>query len=113
MPSVAWRMGHFKDLKAWQHARSLAVLSKAAIAQLPESEREGLADQWKRASYSVVLNIAQGASRRGTKEFRRVLDIARGSLHEVDWRVSNFTQDSRAGYCCVSQCSVPSLRTSS
>src|SRR2546429_67617 len=61
MPSVAWRMGHFKDLKAWQHARSLAVLSKAAIAQLPESEREGLADQWKRASY-----------------------IARGSLHEIE-----------------------------
>src|SRR5438552_15995584 len=84
MPSVAWRMGHFKDLKAWQHARSLAVLSKAAIAQLPESEREGLADQWKRASYSVVLNIAEGASRRGTKEFRRFLDIARGSLHEIE-----------------------------
>src|SRR2546427_6158444 len=84
MASVAWRMGHFKDLKAWQHARSLAVLSKAAIAQLPESEREGLADQWKRASYSVVLNIAEGASRRGTKEFRRFLDIARSSLHEVE-----------------------------
>src|SRR2546427_13002676 len=84
MASVAWRMGHFKDLKAWQHARSLAVLSKAAIAQLPESEREGLADQWKRASYSVVLNIAEGASRRGTKEFRRFLDITRGSLHEIE-----------------------------
>src|SRR5207249_10340684 len=84
MPSVAWRMGYFKDLTAWQHARSLAVLSKAAIAQLPESEREGLADQWKRASYSVVLNIAEGASRRGTKEFRRFLDIARGSLHEIE-----------------------------
>src|SRR5437762_8873866 len=83
MPSVAWRMGHFKDLKAWQHARSLAVLSKAAIAQLPESEREGLADKWKRASYSVVLNIAEGASRRGTKELRRFLDIARGSLDEI------------------------------
>ena len=77
-------MGHFKDLKAWQHARSLAVLSKAAIARLPESERDGLADQWKRASYSVVLNIAEGASRRGTKEFRRFLDIARGSLHEIE-----------------------------
>ena len=51
-------MGHFKDLKAWQHARSLAVLSSAAIARLPDSERDGLADQWKRASYSVVLNIA-------------------------------------------------------
>jgi four helix bundle protein len=77
-------MGHFKDLKAWQHARSLAVLSKAAIARLPESERDGLADQWKRASYSVVLNIAEGASRRGSKEFRRFLDIARGSLHEIE-----------------------------
>ncbi len=77
-------MGHFKDLKAWQHARLLAVLSKGAIARLPESERNGLADQWKRASYSVVLNIAEGASRRGTKEFRRFLDIARASLHEIE-----------------------------
>lgn len=77
-------MGHFKDLKAWQHARSLAILSKAAIALLPESEKNGLADQWKRASYSVVLNIAEGASRRGTKEFRRFLDIARASLHEIE-----------------------------
>src|SRR5881628_1222404 len=77
-------MGHFKDLKAWQHARSLAVLSKAAIARLPEGERDSMADQWRRASYSVVLNIAEGASRRGTREFRRFLDIARASLHEIE-----------------------------
>ena len=42
-----------------------------------------IANQWRRASYSVVLNIAEGASRRGPREFRRHLDIARGSLHEV------------------------------
>ncbi|PYP06230.1 MAG: four helix bundle protein [Gemmatimonadetes bacterium] len=77
-------MGHFKDLKAWQHARALAVLSNAAIARLPESEKDGLANQWKRASYSVALNIAEGASRRGSKEFRRFLDIARASLHEIE-----------------------------
>ena len=77
-------MGHFKDLKAWQHARRLAVLSKEAIARLPESERDGLAEQWRRASYSVVLNIAEGASRRGSKEFRKFLDIARASLHEIE-----------------------------
>ena len=77
-------MGHFKQLKAWQHARMLAVLSKAAIAHLPAAERDGLADQWRRASHSVALNIAEGASRRGTREFRKHLDIARSSLDELE-----------------------------
>ena len=77
-------MGHFKQLKAWEHARSVAVLSKAAIARLPTEEANALADQWRRASYSVALNIAEGASRRGSKEFRKHLDIARASLHELE-----------------------------
>ena len=77
-------MGHFKQLKAWQHARSVAVLSKAAIGRLPVSERDALADQWRRASYSVALNIAEGASRRGSREFRKHLDIARASLDEIE-----------------------------
>ena len=62
----------------------VAVLSKAAIARLPLSERDALADQWRRASYSVALNIAEGASRRGSREFRRHLDIARASLDEIE-----------------------------
>jgi len=77
-------MGNYKDLKAWQRARDLAVLSKAAISRLPTEERYALADQWRRAVYSVALNIAEGASRRGVKDFRKHLDIARGSLHEVE-----------------------------
>lgn len=77
-------MGHFKKLKAWQHAKTLAVLSKAAICRLPPSERDGLADQWRRASYSVVLNIAEGASRRGTRDFRKHLGVARASLDEIE-----------------------------
>jgi four helix bundle protein len=77
-------MGDYKSLRAWQLARDLAVLSKAAITRLPGEERYALADQWRRAVYSVALNIAEGASRRGVKDFRKHLDIARGSLHEVE-----------------------------
>lgn len=77
-------MGHFKKLKAWEHARALAVVSKPLIERLPPVERSGLADQWRRAASSVVLNIAEGASRGGSKEFRRFLGIARSSLDEIE-----------------------------
>ena len=77
-------MGHFKKLKAWEHARALAVVSKPLIDRLPSDERSGLGNQWKRAASSVVLNIAEGASRRGKKEFRRHLGIARASLDEIE-----------------------------
>jgi four helix bundle protein len=77
-------MGHYKKLKAWEHARTLAILSKPLIDRLPPTERSGLADQWRRAASSAVLNIAEGASRPGNKEFRRHLSIARASLDEVE-----------------------------
>jgi len=73
----------YRNLQAWQLARDVAVQSRPWIKKLPPEERDALADQRRRASYSVVLNIAEGASRRGAREFRRHLDIARGSLHEV------------------------------
>lgn len=79
-----WFMGHFKKLKAWEHARALALVSKPLIARLPHTERSGLADQWRRAASSVVLNIAEGASRNGRKEFRKHLGIARASLDEIE-----------------------------
>jgi four helix bundle protein len=73
----------FRDLKAYQHARRVALLSRPLINRLPESEHD-LADQWRRASNSIALNLAEGVSRRGAKEFRRFTDVARASLHEVE-----------------------------
>lgn len=76
-------MGSFRTLKAWQHAQRLAVECSKAARAFPAVDRGQLADQLLRAGYSVPLNIAEGTARRGPKELRRFLDVARGSLAEV------------------------------
>lgn len=61
-----------------------ALLSSSAIRHLPLDERFALAAQWRRAAYSVVLNLAEGAARPNRGNFRRHVDIARGSLDELE-----------------------------
>jgi four helix bundle protein len=77
-------VGDFRKLRAWQEAKRFALLSRAAIRALPAEERFALAAQWRRAAYSVPLNLAEGASRIGDGLFRRHVDIARGSLDELE-----------------------------
>ena len=77
-------MAPYKTLKAWQHAERLAIECVKASRKFPDYEQERLADQLRRASYSVPLNIAEGSSRRGSREYRKFLDTAKGSLAEVE-----------------------------
>lgn len=77
-------MPHYKTLKAWQHAQRLAIEGVRASRRFPDYEQDALADQLRRACYSVPLNIAEGNTRYGSRECRRFLDTARASLAEVD-----------------------------
>jgi four helix bundle protein len=77
-------MGSHRTLKAWQHAKILAVECARAARGFPPEEQGALADQLRRSAYSAALNIAEGCSRRGAREYRRFLDTARCSLDEVD-----------------------------
>ncbi len=72
-----------QKLKAWQHAQRLAVECVKAACTFPDYEQEVLGNQLRRACYSVPLNIAEGSTRRGTREYRRYLDTAWASLAEV------------------------------
>lgn len=77
-------MAFYKTLKAWQHAQRLAVECARAAKNFPDYEQDALADQLRRGAYSVVLNIAEGNARKGSREYRKFLDTAHGSLAEVE-----------------------------
>lgn len=77
-------MAPYRSLKAWEHAQRLAVECSKAARRFPEYEQTVLADQFRRACYSVPLNIAEGSARRGSREHRRFLDTAKSSLAELE-----------------------------
>jgi len=81
---LGYRVAHFKTLKAWQHAERLAIDGVRVSKRFPDYEQAGLADQLRRACYSVPLNIAEGNTRFGSRDARRFFDTARGSLAEVE-----------------------------
>jgi|SRR5436190_375819 len=74
------------SLVAWQRADDLFIrIHKIATAQFPPSERFELASQLRRAAYSIPANIAEGFARRHRKDRLRFLNIAEGSLAEVEY----------------------------
>ena len=74
----------YKKLDVYVKARQLVVSIYALLKHYPIDERFALIDQMRRAVISVPSNIAEGLSRTAIKEQARFLDIAYGSLMEVD-----------------------------
>ena len=78
-------MMRYERLKAWQAAHELALRIYRMTDRWPSNERFGLTIQLRRAALSAPTNIAEGAAKRGAREFRRFLDTALGSLSEVSY----------------------------
>jgi len=74
----------FRRLKAWQRADELACAVFQALSLVPARHR-WLAEQIGKAAVSVPANIAEGYGRGALKDYLRFLDIARGSLSEVEY----------------------------
>ena len=82
----------YERFGAWQAAHQLVLQIYEATDCWPKEERFCLTIQLRRAALSVPTNIAEGAAKRGAREFRRFLDIALGSLSEVSYLL-RFSRD--------------------
>lgn len=96
-------MRDHRNLRAFQLADELAMLIYRDTAGFPKEELFGLTSQIRRAAVSVASNIAEGCGRSTDTDFLRFLDMANGSLRELQHQIS---LAQRLGYL-PSQSSLP------
>ena len=75
----------FEDLQVWQKAHSFTLAAYRYSAGFPKTEVYGLMSQLRRAAVSISANIAEGFRRRSKVDKARMLNIAQGSLAEVQY----------------------------
>jgi len=73
----------FEDIESWKRVRKLAneIYNVTAVGRFTRDF--GLRDQIRRASISILSNIAEGFERGGDKEFLQFLSVAKGSCGET------------------------------
>jgi four helix bundle protein len=77
----------YRDLRVWQEAMTLSVLTYQLSKVLPKDELFGMVSQIRRCSASVPANIAEGYGRENTGSYVQFLRIAQGSLKELETHV--------------------------
>lgn len=80
-------MNNHKDLLLYQKSLDLVEYIYRLTKAFPADERFGLTSQLRRSAVSLPSNIAEGAGRRGKKEFIQFLYIGLGSLNEMETQI--------------------------
>ncbi|WP_036841282.1 four helix bundle protein [Polaribacter sp. Hel_I_88] len=71
----------FEDLKLYQKALDFVDSTYKVTENFPSNENFSLTSQFRRASISIALNIAEGSGDTNA-QFNRFLNIANGSIKE-------------------------------
>lgn len=77
------KIERFEEIESWKLARETTNLVYAATKSEKFSRDFALCNQIRRASISILSNIAEGFERNGNKEFLQFLSVAKGSCGEV------------------------------
>jgi len=73
----------FTDLTAWKEGHILVLSVYKETSSFPKEEVFGLTSQVRRCAVSITSNIAEGFSRRTSKDKMQFYYIARGSITEL------------------------------
>jgi four helix bundle protein len=76
-----------RDLLVWQKSMVLVTEIYRKSQRFPVQEQYGLTSQIRRAAISIPSNIAEGFGRQSTGDYLRFLNIAVGSLFEVQTQI--------------------------
>jgi four helix bundle protein len=74
------KITRFEDIEAWQDAR---LLAKDIYRTTANWKDFSLMDQMRRASVSIMANIAEGYARRSNREFSQFMFISKASASEL------------------------------
>jgi len=74
----------YRNLVVWLEAKNLTILTYKLTSKFPRNEEFGLISQMRRASVSVMSQIAEGWLRKSKKDKLRFLEISEGSLLELE-----------------------------
>lgn len=77
----------YKNLEAYKESKNLVLSVYSALKEFPKEEQYALCDQLRRAVISVPSNIAEGSGRTSAKDQAHFLEMAFGSLMEVDCQI--------------------------
>ena len=76
-------MKTYREFIVWQKSMRFVTEIYQITRKYPEIEIYGLVSQMRRCAVSIPSNIAEGYGRRATADFVRFLQIALGSLFEL------------------------------
>lgn len=77
-------VGNYHELQIWQKSMELAEVIYKSTYGFPAQEKFGLVSQLRRAAVSIPSNIAEGNMRNSDKDFLRFINMALGSLAEME-----------------------------
>lgn len=77
----------FVDFQVYKDAKEFYKIVLRETKKFPKEFLYDLTSQLRRSALSVILNIAEGSTKRSDKDFNRFIEISLGSINEVVARI--------------------------